>query len=159
MAAAHSFLREENNFIRFVFQNEGFAHRVTTTSSCGRGLARVCSPAVGRTGEGGGSSSHRPSMGRYSSSSWPQWSLTGRSSAPSWRVWLRPTPSVTSAKVWRGGRWEGRRWEGRRVGGSQSFISVFSRCSLDIICETVMGQDAGAQDDSSTPYVQARSIF
>ena len=49
--------------------------------------------------------------------------------------------------------------EGRRVGGSQSFISVFSRCSLDIICETVMGQDAGAQDDSSTPYVQARSIF
>ena len=54
---------------------------------------------------------------------------------------------------------EGGRGEGRRVGGSQSFISVFSRCSLDIICETVMGQDAGAQDDSSTPYVQARSIF
>ena len=35
------------------------------------------------------------------------------------------------------------------------FSLVFSHCSLDIICETVMGQDAGAQDDSSTPYVRA----
>ena len=34
-------------------------------------------------------------------------------------------------------------------------FSVFSLCSLDIICETVMGLDAGAQDDSSTPYVKA----
>ena len=36
-----------------------------------------------------------------------------------------------------------------------NLISDISLCTLDIICDTVMGQHVGAQDDSSSPYVRA----
>ena len=30
-----------------------------------------------------------------------------------------------------------------------------SLCTLDIICDTVMGQHVGAQEDAASPYVRA----
>ena len=30
-----------------------------------------------------------------------------------------------------------------------------SLCTLDIICDTVMGQHVGAQEDATSPYVRA----